>query len=183
MVEFAVVLPMLLLIFAGVVNFGFAFKKKLVTDNAVQTAARTGASIGQDEGADMAILDSIEQGLSALPDNLASGATVVRKVTIFRATAAGGVDGGMINTYTYSGVGACGWTPCPVDESSFGSNPWLPSLRDVAIEGLDHIGVTVYYGHDWLVEGFGIFSDVPCNADGSACWTETSVMRLEPVNL
>ncbi len=182
MVEFAVVLPMLLLIFVGVVNFGLAFKKKLVVDNAVQTAARTGASVGKDESADMAILDSIRQGFSSLPENLASGTTVVRKVTVFKATATGSVEGGMINTYTYNGGPGCGWSPCPVDESSFGSNPWLPSTRDVEIDDLDHLGVTIYYGHDWLVEGLGVFSGLPCNSDGSECWTETSVMRLEPVN-
>lgn len=181
MLEFAIVLPMLLLLFVGVANFGFAFKKKLVVDNAVQTAARTGASIGKAESADMAILDSIRQGFSSLPDDLDSGATVVRKVTVHKADADGSVQGVMINTYIYDGS-ACGWTPCPVDESSFGSNLWLPSLRSVDIGDLDHLAVTIYYGHDWLIQGFGVFSGLPCNADGSECWVEKSVMRLEPVN-
>jgi hypothetical protein len=173
---------MLLLLFVGVTNFGLAFKKKLVVDNAVQTAARTGASIGNDPLADMAILDSIRQGFSSLPNDLSSGETVVRKVTIFKATAAGGVDGTNINTYIYDGGAGCGWSPCPDGPGPYGGL-WIPTSRDVTIDDLDHLGVTVYYGHDWLIDGFGIFSAIPCNVDGSACWTETSVMRLEPVNL
>jgi len=180
MVEFAIVLPLLLLLFVGVTNFGLAFKKKLVVDNAVQTAARTGTSIGKDPLADMAILDSIRQGISSLPENLEAGPTVVRKVTIFKANASGGVEGGLINTYIYNGGGGCGWTPCPTGPGLYGGS-WDPTSRDVTIDGLDHLGITIYYGHDWLIEGFGIFSDLPCNSDGSECWTETSVMRLEPV--
>ncbi len=67
MVEMAMVLPLLVLLFVGVTEFGFAFKDKLLVSNAVQTATRTGASLGQNETADMAILDSIQQGFSGLP--------------------------------------------------------------------------------------------------------------------
>jgi len=181
MVEFAVVLPLLLLLFIGIAEFGFVFKQKLLVDNAVQTATRTGSSLGQNVGADMAILDSIQQGFSGLPDN---GEFLVTKVTVYLADSSGAPDSTMINTYFYSVSGGCDWNPCPnpaseFDESNIGG-PWLPSIRDVDVVSLEHIGVTIYYGHDWVLGGYGFLPDLPCNADGSQCWTETAILRLEP---
>jgi len=141
MVEFALVLPLLLLLFVGIAEFGFVFKQKLLIDNAVQTATRTGSALGTNVGADMAVLDSIQQGFSGLP---------------------------------------CPNPSSDTDESNIGG-PWLPSTRNVDVGGtLDHIGVTIYYGHDWVIGGYGFLPDLPCNPDGSQCWTETSVFRLEP---
>jgi hypothetical protein len=177
-VEFAMVLPLLLLLFIGIAEFGFVFKEKLLVDNAVQTATRTGSSLGQNAGADMAILDSIQQGFSGLPDN---GEFLVTKVTVYLADSAGAPDSTMINTYLYSVSGGCDWNPCPTDESSIGG-PWLPSLRNVDVESLEHIGVTIYYGHDWVLGGYAFLPDLPCNPDGSQCWTETSILRLEPAS-
>jgi len=181
MVEFAIVLPLLVLVFTGVAEFGFVFKQKLLISNAVQTATRTGTALGQNAGADMAILDSIQQGFSGLPNN---GDTLVTMVKVYKADTDGSVVGGMINTYLYVPGGGCEWSPCPTDESNFGANPWLPSLRqvDVVAGPLDNMGVTIYYGHDWVLGGYGFLPDLPCNTDGSQCWTETSVLRIQPVN-
>ena len=191
LVEFAMVLPLLVLLFIGIASFGFAFKQKLLVSNAVQTAARTGSSLGQNVGADMAVLDSIQQGFSGLPDN---GDTLVTKVTIYKADSSGNVDGNLINTYIYLPGGGCDWNPCPnpssdTDESNIGG-AWLPSIRDVDLigepvgnvdsEALDKMGVTIYYGHDWVLGRYGFLPDLPCNTDGSQCWTETSIHRLEP---
>lgn len=183
MVEFAIVLPLLVLLFVGIAEFGFAFKQKLLVDNAVQTATRTGSTLGQNVGTDMAVLDSIQQGFSGLPDG---GKFLVTKVTIYKANSSGNPDGNLINTYRFTEGGGCDWTPCPdpatdTDESNIGG-PWLPSTRNVDVGSLDHIGVTIYYGHDWVIGGFGFLPELPCNTDGSQCWTETSVFRLEPAN-
>jgi len=187
MIEFAIVLPLLALLFVGMAEFGIAFKQKLAVDNAVQTATRAGSSLGRNVAADMAVLDAIQQGFSSLPDN---GDTLVTKVTVFKADSSGNVEGSLINTYLYEPkVSGCDWNPCPdptsdTDESNIGG-PWLPSVREVEFEDgpLDNMGVTIYYGHDWVIGGFGFLPHLPCNADGSQCWTETSVLRLEPVNL
>jgi len=180
LIEFAMVLPLLVLLFIGISSYGFAFKQKLLVSNAVQTAARTGSSLGQNVGADMAILDSIQQGFSGLPEN---GDTLVTKVTVYLADESGTPDSGWINTYMYiPQVIGCDWKPCPTDESNFGSNLWLPSIRnvDMVVGPLDNMGVTIYYGHDWVLGGYGFLPDLPCNTDGSQCWTETSILRLQP---
>ena len=182
MVEFAMVLPLLLMLLIGVAEFGIAFKQKLLVDTAVQTATRSGSTLGRNVNADMAVLDSIEQGFWGLPGN---GESLVTKVTIYRADASGAVEGNRLNTYMYTAGGGCSWSPCPsptsdTDESNIGGS-WLPSSRGADVGSLDHMGVTIYYGHDWVLGGFGFLPVLPCNADGSQCWTETSVHRLEPV--
>jgi len=180
MVEFAIVLPLLVLVFAGVAEFGVAFKQKLAVSNAVQTATRTGSSLGKNAAADMAILDSIQQGFSSLPGN---GDALVTKVTVYKADASGNVQDSRINTYLFLPGGGCDWAPCPTDESGIGGS-WPPSLRQVdpVMGPLDNMGVTIYYGHDWILGGYGFLPDLPCNTDGSQCWTESAVLRLEPVN-
>jgi hypothetical protein len=179
-VEMAIVMPLLVLVFLGVAEFGFVFKQKLLVSNAVQTATRTGSSLGQNEVADMAILDSIQQGFSGLPGN---GDTLVTKVTVYKAQSDGTPVPGSINTYRFTPQpSGCDWTPCPTTEANIGG-PWLPSLRNVDVGDLDHIGVSIFYGHDWIlgqVEPF--LSDTPCNFDGTQCWVESAVLRLEPVN-
>lgn len=181
MVEFAIVLPLMLMLFVGVVEFGFAFKEKLLVSNAVQTATRTGSSLGQNSGADSAILESIQQGFSGLPNG---GTGLVTKVTIYKANSSGNPVSGSINTYLFDPGGAtgCDWNPCGTSESNLGG-PWLPSTRNVDIGTLDNLGVTIYYGHNWIIGGYGFLPDLPCNTDGTQCWQESAVLRLEPVNL
>jgi Flp pilus assembly protein TadG len=182
MIEFAMVLPLLMMLFVGIAEFGLVFQQRLLVDNAVQTATRAGSSLGKNANSDMAVLDSLEQGFAGLPDN---GKFLVTKATIYRADSAGNADGNLINTYSYNAGSGCSWTPCPnpandTDESNIGGT-WLPSTRSADIGALDHMGVTIYYGHDWVLGGYGFLPDLPCNADGSQCWTESSVLRLEPV--
>lgn len=71
MVEFAVILPVLAMLVVGVVEIGFAFKEKLLVDNAIQVAARTGSVLGQSDDVDLRILEALEQGFASLPARLA----------------------------------------------------------------------------------------------------------------
>ncbi|MGI9666019.1 MAG: TadE/TadG family type IV pilus assembly protein [Acidimicrobiia bacterium] len=178
MVEFAFVLPLLALLVVGMVEMGFAFREKLLVDNGVQTAARTGSSLGQAEDADLRILEALEQSFAKLPAN---GDGQVLRAQVYRVNSDGSPDPTATNTYLYqydSNPAACNWIPCPATEAAHG--PWKPSLRDTRLDGgLDSLGVKVYYGHDWILGTGYILSDVSCVVPAN-CWRETAVMRLEP---
>ena len=57
MVEFGGILPVLAMLVVGVVEISFAFKEKLLVDNAIQVAARTGSALGQPDDVDLRILE------------------------------------------------------------------------------------------------------------------------------
>jgi TadE-like protein len=178
MVEFAMLLPLLALLLVGVIEMGFAFKEKLLVDNGVQIAARTGSALGQAEDVDTRVLQALEQGFSGLANN---GAGQVLQAQIYRVAPDGSIDGSAINTYTYqytSNPSDCNWSSCPTTDGDYGA--WPPTTRDTRLDGgLESIGVKIFYGHEWILGTQLIVSDVACT-NSSNCWTESAVMRLEP---
>ena len=63
LVEMAMVLPLLVLLVFGIVEYGLLFKERLTIASAASSAARTGATMGTRDEADMAILRALEAGL------------------------------------------------------------------------------------------------------------------------
>jgi Flp pilus assembly protein TadG len=150
MVEFAVILPVLAMLVVGVVEIGFAFKEKLLVDNAIQVAARTGSVLDQSDDVDLRILKALEQGFVSLPGN---GDGVVLQAQVYCVNTDGTTDPTKVNTYLFAynpSPAICNWNPCPATPAQHGV--WQPAARDATLDGgLDSIGVTVFYGHDWLL--------------------------------
>ena len=177
MVEFAIIATLLFSLLFGIIEFGFAFRDRLTIANATQSAARVGASMGDDPEADISILRSLEASLGTLPN---SGVGIVRYVEIFEAKADGQPNGGCPGSnctrYAYSpGFSAtCDWSPCPEDTSIV-----IWDDRDDALPDLDVLGLNIGYAHDWITD-FLPLSDVTCLSPGVNCWTNTAIMRIEP---
>ena len=185
LLEFTIVASLLLALVFGIVEFGLAFRDRLTVSNATQSAARVGSALGFDDGSDLQVLLSLEQSLATLPN---SGADVVRYVDIYLADGNGdpavscGASGSSAcNRYFWSpGFGTCDWNPCPDPADGYSGWTWTPASRDVALPGLDVMGVRVTYAHDW-VTGFLPLPNVKCDGSpGAGCWGDTAVMRLEP---
>jgi len=195
LVELAIALPLLLLLMFGIFEFGLAFQTRLTVSNGTQSAGRVAAALGNAEDADIATLQAIEQSLGLLAD---SGAGVIKHVQIWRSDGSGnpltgcanaGNGGANCNWYLYDSSSTCGWVPCPdpaVPGYSFGGG-FLPSGRDVTLNdtgpnpGLDVVGVTVLFSHDWITDVLPL-PDVVCTATGTDCWADTALFRLEPQN-
>ncbi len=184
-VEFAIVLPILLALLFGIIEWGIAFNQRLTVGNATQTAARVGTSIGNKPEADIAILEAIAQGVFQLPAN---GTEIIKRVQIYRADGFGEPISGDVNTYIYTlnGTatdGLCDWSPCP-DPASFDTTglPWDPEDRNVEVGNLDVMGVRIIFAHDWITGG-GLLPlpDTACTNVPNNCWVDTAVMRLEPL--
>lgn len=178
MVEFAMILPILAILLVGVIEVGFAFKQKLLVDNAVQVAARTGSALGQSDDVDLRVLEALQQGFYGLPSK---GDGTVLQAQVCKVNADGSADPTKVNTYAFqydASPAVCDWNPCPLTPANHGV--WQPADRDTKLDGgLDSLGVKVFYGHDWLLNSQFLLSDVSC-AVAANCWTETAVMRLEP---
>lgn len=153
MTEFALVLPLFLLLILSVMEFSMAFKTHLAYDQAITDAVRAGSAAGVDSNADGEILSALSSALAG--DHLSS----IQKVTIYRASPATGLpDGsGAVNTYAYN-----------TSTQSFaisGTVGWSSSVRCVneqpetsgltaCTSGLDELGVEVDYTYTFVLMHF-----------------------------
>jgi Flp pilus assembly protein TadG len=100
LVEFALVLPLLLMLIAGIAEFGFLFQSYEVTTNAAREGARLAVLPGN-EADDYAIVRARVNGymaMSGLPGTLTT-AVVPQMIPIVGGSTAGGVR--VTVTYTY----------------------------------------------------------------------------------
>lgn len=152
LVEMAIVLPLLVLLVFGIIEYGLLFKEKLTIAAAATSSARTGATMGTRAEADFAILQALEAGLY---DQVDTG--VLISVDIFKAVPTTGVKTTFVNTYTYEPSNpACKWDPCPDPApgnfEGYGvPGNWPPADRVTTLlpggGGLDVLGIEVIYHH------------------------------------
>jgi Flp pilus assembly pilin Flp len=171
MVEFAIIVPLLVMLVFGALEFGLAFKDRLSFNHAVAGAARIGSVMGTDDGADYAILGAVEAGLVG-----AVQPETIDKVVIYKANANGTMSTSQ-NHYTYNPATACKWDPCPDPDNFVGYGApgnWPPSARNTQlVPQPDVIGVQVQYTHEWVTNVLPFMSS-PAN------WADDARMRLEP---
>lgn len=173
MVEMAIVVPVFVLLLFGMLEFGLAFKDKLAMGHAVSHATRDATIRGNEDIADIEILNAFTEGLVA-----AASIDTVSHVDIFLADANGDPTPGSWNRYVPDGSG-CGWNPCPgtMPGPPVYGNPsgYKPCDRDTAYDptdGVDTIGVEVEYTHSWVTGILGF---------STRTWHETARGRMEPV--
>ena len=178
LIEAAVVLPVLLLVVIGIMEFGLAFKDYLTVSYLSREGARIAALAGDSNTADCDILT----GLGALiaPGDLAR----LDEIQIYKANASTGAQGGSYNVAEYSGndattcVAPIGADPTDGWNISYVGSGYNPLSRNVAVSkttggaALDIIGVRVILTRNW-VTGFGPFS-------GSMTIDEATITRMEP---
>lgn len=170
LVEFAIVMPIILLVVIGILEVGVAFRDLLTVSNAAKEGVRIVAAMGDDPMSDCAVLTKTS---SALASSISLSNLLT--IEIFKADSAGNQTI-FTNTYTLP-VGAdptvcTEWSPNPTDIDSL---VWSPEDRNVKIgpgSNLDIAGVRVTYTHSWIT-GFPPFV-------GSFVVDEATVSRLEP---
>ena len=113
-VEFAIILPVFMLLLLGVLEFGFAFDHHLTLEYATREGARTGAALanggnppgcGTGQSPDRSLVDlEIVAAVERVLTSPGSPVSVdqVGKITIYRADANGNQIGGDANVWTYT---------------------------------------------------------------------------------
>lgn len=110
MVEFALILPLFIIVLLGLLEFGSAYDHRNAMAYAVREGARVGASLGNggtsSSTVDPTIVAAVRRGLTdpILIENIAS-------IEIFKADANGAPIAGKVNRFDHTGaaVGAAGW--------------------------------------------------------------------------
>jgi Flp pilus assembly protein TadG len=175
-VEFALLLPIVLLIVIGLMEFGMFLNSR----NAVEFASRDGSMLaaegGNSAGTDCVVLDKVERDIVSPARNIR-----IQTVTIYWSDRNGDQIGSSGNIYTRTGATTCNYgggqtltvpysltTPnytegvrCDVLAGCGGSHP-----------GPDTIGVKVTYQHRWVT--------TLVQQTGTITFTVASATRMEP---
>lgn len=169
--EFAILLPLLVGLMAGILDFGVALNTARNTTSNLRAAARQGAAVGTNRGADYAVLLALAAGSSHTEGE-------VERVVVYRATGDGkppeacfsGSVAGLCNSYPGSALTS-------LDKNDFmaancvgdADQAWCPTTRKAAIDAGDRFGVAVRVQRAPLLG----------NALGVETFTRHAVFRLE----
>lgn len=165
LVEFAIILPLLLTITFGIIEFSGAYHDSAIASDAARAGGRVGSALATQPGYASSVVDAVDAAFATLP------ADAPQELWIYKAN---------VNGYpgTGSGFDTCGancikyvWNS---STKSFGSpqgGGWPASTHQVCTEPFDEIGVFVKIKHDFFTGFFG----------SSVTITDHSVFRFEPV--
>lgn len=181
LVEFALVFPIFILLFIGLIEFAVLFSIILNVNYASRDAALIAAEVGDGLGGDCVILSTMDQALEG-----PTSRSEIEEVRIFWADANGVEKPNEANIYTRGGVG----TSCTFADGSTVTVPYTAvALNYPAAErcstlagcpghpGLDTIGVAIEFHHDWLTPLPNLVSVPPTGIT----FTRSNTMRMEPI--
>jgi Flp pilus assembly protein TadG len=181
LVEFALVIPLFLVLSLAVVEFAFVFNAVLATNFATRTAALIAAEAGNAVGGDCVILDSVEDEFGAPTDR-----NRILTVQIYWSDTNGAQIGSNVTSYSRTGSTTCTY----VDGSTL-TVPYTRTTNGYAEAdrcnvlagcagghaGLDMVGVRVQYSHLWRTP---LHNFLPGSGTGFL-FERSNAMRMEPV--
>lgn len=179
LVEFALIFPIFILLLIGLIEFAVVFSIILNVNYASRDAALMAAEVGDASGADCLILQRLDSAL-----NGATSHDQIQSIRIIWADA----NGNELAADVYTEGGS---TSCILGDGSTLSVPYTAGAQGYpeasrctivagcggAHPGLDTIGVTIEYHHDWITPLPNIVS-VPATG---LTFTRSNTMRMEPV--
>jgi Flp pilus assembly protein TadG len=175
-VEFALILPLFMLLLMAVVEFGFLFNSFLAINFASREASLVAAEAGDATKADCLILNAVENSVTTPSD-----AGQITQVEIYRFRSGSKVA---ITTYLRGGT-----TPCDLSAGTsipyvVAGNGYPPADRcnrlagcPTNTAGVDQIGVEVTYTYSWHTPLGSVFG----GSGGKTMLVKGNVMRMEPV--
>jgi hypothetical protein len=208
LVEFAVLVPVFMLILIGMLEFGLMFNHDLTLQYASREGARVGSALGCgatsgnnvcDSGfsnpnpleVDPYIVAAVQRVLEASgsPINMAQ----IGSITIFQATSSGGVVGTNTDTWTYSKGNGPTVSGQKLDFVRQGSNGWADSTRDTAAvpsgncgSGLsacpDSIGIKITYQYKYVTPLAAVMRFFGGPAASTQSLNDQTIMALNPTS-
>lgn len=165
LVEAAIVLPLVLVLTGGIVEYGVAFHQSAALAAASRAGARAASALPKSDQLAAAAADAASSQLRGTGDGAPD------ELWIFRVDpATNRAYGPPPNCQDCVGFK---WDPAQQRFDTMrpiGSNPWDPNEQDACAGQSDEVGVTVTLTHEYL---FGVFGS-------SKQLSHTTVMRLEP---
>lgn len=188
LVEFAMLVPVFLLLLLGMLEFGFVFDQQITLEYGTREGARSGAAFGKGNATTMPCAD-VDKNIIAAVQRVLKGPgsrltlAPSTQVRIFKATSSGGVSGSQVNTWSYTpGSGpivdgqaldftasSTGWSACTPrkTDGTVGSPP-------------DSIGVSIVYTYQFVTPLSAVVGFFGANGPASLQISDQTVMALNP---
>ncbi len=164
--EFALTLPIFILLMMGVLEFGFLYNNILTVQFASRQGVSAAAQAGGVDGADCSVLKAVERALTAPIDK-----TRIASVQIYKSDANGDPIPGAVNLYVRTGTLDC---PGSVDQpyTLVGTEGYAQADRhDALSEGLDVVGVRIGYNYAGIT---------PIGSGQTWAVSDGASLRMEP---
>jgi len=186
-VEFSLVVPLFLVLFTAIIEFGFIFNATLASSFATRDASLIAAEAGDVQGGDCVILQKIEQDTGAPAD---PGS--ISQVQIYWANATTGVPiSNSTNTWTRTGSTTCSVQGVSVTvpytltlPEQYKADDRCNILAGCGVDsvgrnhpGVDTIGVSVTYNYKWHTPLSSLLGWV----GNGITIVRSNAMRMEPV--
>ena len=188
--EFAIIVPVFLLLVVGLIEFGFAFNANLTTNYASRAGGLVAAEAGNQAAADCLILNAIEGSMTAPAD-----ASQISSVDIERTSASGAT------VYATSSYQRSGSMSCTRADGSTITVPYsatsngYPASQRCDVLGptgcptltparttVDTIAVQITYVYPWHTPLKSLVALLNGSLAGTGfTFTERNVFRMEPV--
>lgn len=189
LVEFAMVVPVFLLIILGILEFGFIFDQQITIGYATREGARSGAAFGAGNATTMPCADVDKNIIAAVQRVLKGPGSRVTlapstRIQIYKATSTGAVSGSSVNTWAYTpGAGpsvdgqALDFTPTTVNW-----NACAPRKTDGTVGSPpDSIGVSMTYTYNFVTPLSAVAGFFGPNGPTTLTISDRTVMALNPI--
>jgi TadE-like protein len=181
LVEYAMTIPVFLLILLGMLEFGFAFGHHLTMEYSTREGARTGASLAN--GSDQVDCTIVDDQVIAAVQRVLTGAgsqvaiANVGEIRIFKSDASGN-ELGPVNIWKPGAGPTVEGAPLLFHEISSGWNACV--RKNVTVGGsdrVDSIGVSITYDYDFVTPLGTLMGTV---GDAQLHMSDRTVMSLNP---
>lgn len=126
--ESALVMPFVLLLVFGIIEFSFAFQTNVVLTDVARTAGRAGASLAGDPGYSQGIADVASAEARKLPGNAQPAALLIYKANAKGYPCGAGATCNESNSsFSHSSVWACWLFP---NQATCVAGPWDPAEQE-----------------------------------------------------
>jgi hypothetical protein len=167
MVEFALVLPILVGLTFGIIEFSAAYHDKSTVTSATRAGGRVGSAQATNTDFAKNTADAVSSAMKSVPDD------APQELWIYKANAKGYPGSGTDFSSCSSSCIKFPWSQSKhaFDTSAPGGGGWSASSHQVCHEPFDQIGVFVKMDHKFFTGLFG----------PSITLTDHAVFRFEPV--
>lgn len=171
LIEFAMLLPLLLILAIGAFEFGMLFRDSLSISTASRAAARVGASSANYGDADCVILEAAAGSIQSLESG------TIDQVHIYKSDSSGSIptnNSSFMRRYSPFQTGDPSLIACSGSDwnAEYLGTDWEPADRNNNPANSDWIGVRIQYDHAWFT-GLAWFN-------GTFALEDEAVFRIEP---